>query len=238
MTERVVIVGGTSGIGLATAQRLVDAGREVVISGRNSERLTAALDRLGKNATGQTVDARDPGALETFFAGLGSVDHVVVTVTGAPGTTPFPDVTDEVARAGVEGKLLPHIATARAALPVLRKGGSLTFITAASAGAALPGTAALAAVNAGIEAMVPVLAVELAPVRVNAVSPGVVDTGWWDFLGDAKAEALEGLGAGTPVGRVGKPEDIASAITFLIDNTYTTGVVLRVDGGGRLASAA
>jgi len=236
VTERVVIVGGTSGIGLATAQRMVDSGREVVVTGRSAPKLDAALERLGKNASGQNVDARDPGALADFFAGLGPVDHVVVTVTGAPGTTPFPELTPAVAREGVEGKLLPHMASAHAALPGLR--GSLTFVTAASAGAALPGTAALAAVNAGIEAMVPVLAVELAPVRVNAVSPGVVDTGWWDFLGRARSAALASAAAGTPVRRVGAPEDIAGAIAFMIENTFTTGVVLRVDGGARLASAA
>ncbi|MGW4591248.1 SDR family oxidoreductase [Amycolatopsis thermoflava] len=112
-------------------------------------------------------------------------------------------------------------------------------MTAASAGAAMPGTAALAAVNAGIEAMVPVLAVELAPVRVNAVSPGVIDTPWWDFLdADTKAATFEAMAAGLPARRVGTPDDIAAAIAFLTDNTYTTGVVLRVDGGARLASAA
>jgi NAD(P)-dependent dehydrogenase (short-subunit alcohol dehydrogenase family) len=238
VTERVVIVGGTSGIGLAAAQRLVDGGRDVVVTGRNQAKLEAALARLGKNATGQTLDARDAAALRSFFAEVGQVDHVVVTVTGEPGTKPFADLTESDLREGVDGKLLPHALTAQAALQALRSDGSLTFITAASAGAAMPTTAALAAVNAGIEAMVPVLAVELAPRRVNAVSPGVVDTGWWDFLGDAREGAFADLASGTPVGRVGKPEDIASAIGFLIDNTFTTGVVIRVDGGARLAAAA
>ncbi|SFK24969.1 NAD(P)-dependent dehydrogenase, short-chain alcohol dehydrogenase family [Amycolatopsis sacchari] len=217
MTERVAIVGGTSGIGLATAQWLVDSGREVVVTGR-------------------TLDARDAGALREFFGDLGEVDHVVVTVTGAPGTRPFAEMTEDYLREGVDGKLLPHTLTAQAALKALHRGGSLTFVTAASAGAALPTTAALAAVNAGIEAMVPVLAAELAPVRVNAVSPGVIDTGWWDFLGENREEVLSGMAAGTPVGRVGRPEDIAAAIGFLVDNTFTTGIVVRVDGGARLVS--
>jgi NAD(P)-dependent dehydrogenase (short-subunit alcohol dehydrogenase family) len=234
MTERVVIVGGTSGIGLATAQRLVDGGREVVVTGRNPEKLAAALDRLGKSATGQAVDARDPEALRAFFVGLGGIDHVVATVTGRAGTAPFAELALVDLRDAVEGKLLPHASVAQAALPVLRRDGSLTFVTAASSGGALPHTAHLAAVNASVEAMVPVLAVELAPVRVNAVSPGVIATGWWDFLGDAREETLDSIGRGLPVGRVGQPEDIASAIGFVIDNGFTTGVVLRVDGGGQL----
>jgi NAD(P)-dependent dehydrogenase (short-subunit alcohol dehydrogenase family) len=238
VTERIVIVGGTSGIGLAAAQRLVDAGHEVVVTGRDTVKLAAALEKLGKNASGQAVDARDPAALKEFFAGLGPIDHVVVTVTGPAGTTPFADLTVADLRAGMEGKLLAHAATAQAALPVLSEHGSLTFITAASSGAALPTTAALAAINASVEAMVPVLAVELAPRRVNAVSPGVIDTGWWDFLGEARDQTFESFAAGIPVGRVGQADDIASAIAFLIGNTFTTGVVLRVDGGARLASAA
>ncbi|GAB3587452.1 SDR family oxidoreductase [Amycolatopsis endophytica] len=237
MTERAVILGGTSGIGLATAHRMVDSGREVIITGRSAGKLETALGKLGGSARGSLVDARDYTALQEFFASTGPVDHVVVTVTGAPGTRAFADLTMDGLREGVDGKLVPHTAAARAALPVLR--GSLTFVSAASAGAAMPGTAALAAVNAGIEAMVPVLAVELAPVRVNAVSPGVIDTAWWDFLdADAKAQTFAGIAAGLPAGRVGTADDIASAIAFLADNTFTTGIVLRVDGGGRLGSAA
>ncbi|MGH3756191.1 SDR family oxidoreductase [Actinophytocola sp.] len=239
MTERVVIVGGTSGIGLATAQRMVDAGREVVVTGRDADRLAAALDQLGKSASGHALDARDPDTVDALFAEFGTVDHVVVTATGRPGLTPFLDLTVDDFREGVETKLLPHATTARAAHRVLRPGGSLTFVTAASAGGSMPATAKPAAVNAAIEAMVPVLAVELAPLRVNAVSPGVIDTGWWDFL-DARAReaTFAQIAAGLPVGRIGTAADIASAIAFLADNTFTTGVVLRVDGGGRLSSAA
>lgn len=238
MTEKVVVIGGTSGIGLATAKLLAAGGREVVIAGRDPDKLAKALAELD-GVTGSAVDARDPEALEAFFASTGPVDHVVVTVTGQAGPTPFAEVTGAVLREGVEGKLFAHAAVARAALPYLREDGSLTFVSATSAGAAMPTTAALAAVNAAVEAMVPVLAVELAPRRVNAVSPGVVDTGWWDFLpADARREAFAGFAAGTPAGRIGSPDDIASAIAFVIGNTFTTGVVLRVDGGARLGSAA
>jgi NAD(P)-dependent dehydrogenase (short-subunit alcohol dehydrogenase family) len=239
VTERVVIVGGTSGIGLATAQRLVSGGREVVIAGRDSSKLAAALDRLGDGVTGRVADARDLASLQELFGEVGSVDHVIVTATGPSGTTAFNELTLQGLRAGVEGKLVAHTATAQAAVPALRKDGSITFVTAASAGAAMPTTAALAAVNASVEAMVPVLAVELKPLRVNAVSPGVIDTAWWDFLPeDVRAQAFDGIAATTPVGRIGQPDDVAAAIQFLVDNTFTTGVVLRVDGGARLAAPA
>ncbi|GAB3896188.1 SDR family oxidoreductase [Kibdelosporangium lantanae] len=235
MTERVVVVGGTSGIGLATAERLVEGGREVVVVGRDPDRLAAVVSRLG--VEGFAVDACSASGLAEMFGSLGAIDHVVVTATGPSGTTPFAELTMDHVRAHVEGKLVAHSLVAQAALPTLR--GSITFVTAASAGAAMPTTAALAAVNASVEAMVPVLAVELKPLRVNAVSPGVVDTAWWDFLpGDVKVQVFADVAAGTPVGRIGRPEDVAQAITFLIDNTFTTGVVLRVDGGARLGAAA
>ncbi|MFI7666748.1 SDR family oxidoreductase [Nocardia sp. NPDC049526] len=237
MNNKVVIVGGTSGIGLATARRLAANGAEVVIAGRNEERLAAALAELGPQVTGKVVDARAENELAQLFSEVGPVDHVVVTVTGPSGTTPFRELGLDQLQAHVSGKLLPHVATIQAALPHLAQDGSITLVSAASAGGAMPTTAALAAVNAGVEAIVPVLAVELAPVRVNAVSPGVIDTEWWSFLpADARAEVFAGIAAQTPVGRIGSADDIAKAIEFLTDNTFTTGVVVRVDGGARLGS--
>ncbi|WP_063046484.1 SDR family oxidoreductase [Nocardia pseudovaccinii] len=237
MNNKVVIVGGTSGIGLATARRLAGNGAEVVIAGRNEERLAAALAELGPQVTGKVVDARAENELAQLFSEVGPVDHVVVTVTGPSGTTPFRELGLDHLQAHVSGKLLPHVATIQAALPHLAPDGSITLVSAASAGGAMPTTAALAAVNAGVEAIVPVLAVELAPVRVNAVSPGVIDTEWWSFLPEnARDEVFTGIAAQTPVGRIGTADDIAKAIEFLTDNTFTTGVVVRVDGGARLGS--
>ncbi|WP_167477198.1 SDR family oxidoreductase [Nocardia arthritidis] len=237
MSERVVIVGGTSGIGLATAKRLAARGVAVVIAGRSEQRLAAALAELGPEVTGKTVDARDQQDLARLFAEVGPVDHVVVTVTGPSGTKPFQEIDADHLQAHLSGKLLPHFATVQAALPHLTPNGSITLVSAASAGGSMPTTAALAAVNAGVEALVPVLAVELAPVRVNAVSPGVIDTEWWNFLPDeARADVFAQLSATTPVGRIGTADDIAKAIDFLVDNGFTTGIVVRVDGGARLGA--
>lgn len=239
MSERVVVVGGTSGIGLATAQRLVDGGREVVVTGRQPERLAAALELLGKSASGEIVDATDSAATAAFFERTGPIDHVVITVTAAGGVGAFRELELDSLRNAMDGKLLAHTAAAQSALKTLRADGSLTFITAASSGAAIPGTAGLAAVNASIEAMVPVLAVELAPVRANAVAPGVIDTPWWDWLdADARKATFAQFAEGIPVGRVGHASEVAAAICALVDNNFINGVVLRVDGGARLRSGA
>lgn len=239
MNERVVVIGGTSGIGLATAERQQREGREVIVTGRDKDRLEAALERLRDGATGASVDARDEAATHAFFAALGSVDHVVVAATGATAAGPFHSLPVDQLRTAAEGKLIAQTVAAQGALKVLRPGGSLTFVTAGSAGAAIPGTAGLAAVNAAVEAMVPVLAVELAPIRVNAVSPGIIDTPWWDWLdADSRRQTFDAYAKNAPVGRVGRPEDVADAIAFLIGNTFTSGAVLSVDGGSRLRPGA
>ncbi|WP_433136785.1 SDR family oxidoreductase [Actinomadura nitritigenes] len=236
MNQRAVIVGGTSGIGLATARRLAAEGRDVVITGRNPDRLHAALDRLGGGSvTGAIADARDGDRMRELFTDLGQVDHVVVAVTGERAGGPFTGIRPGALRQAADDKLIAHTITAQAALEVLHQEGSLTFVTAVTAGAAMPETAGLASINAAVAALVPVLAVEVAPVRVNAVAPGVIDTAWWDWLdAEARSETFAALAKTTPVGRVGRPDDVAAAIAYVIDQTFTTGVVLPVDGGLRL----
>jgi NAD(P)-dependent dehydrogenase (short-subunit alcohol dehydrogenase family) len=207
MAEHVFIVGGTSGIGLAAAARLKRLGYATTIAGRDSARLEAARRSLG-----------DVG--------------MVVMDAG-----PLRDVEIDAVRRGFEEKTLPHIACAKAGLPILRKDGSLTFISAVSAYAALPGTAGLAAANAAVAALVPVLAAELRPLRVNGVAPGVVDTPWWDFLpADRRTAVFADYAARTPVGRIGRPEDVADAIAFLIGNGFVNGETIVCDGGIRWAA--
>jgi NAD(P)-dependent dehydrogenase (short-subunit alcohol dehydrogenase family) len=144
----------------------------------------------------------------------------------------LPDV-----KLGFEEKVYAHFATAQAALPFLNPTGSLTFIAGVSAQAAAPGTAGIGAANAAVAQLVPILAVELKPLRVNGVSPGVIDTPWWNaFPEDQKQAIFETYAAKTPVGRVGRPEDIAQAIAFLIGNSFMSGHMLICDGGLRLAT--
>jgi NAD(P)-dependent dehydrogenase (short-subunit alcohol dehydrogenase family) len=238
MRERVAVIGGTSGIGLATARRLADAGRDLAVTGRNPERLAAALQQLPPDTIGAAVDATDVDAMSKFFADLERVDHVVVAATGGSAVGPFQDLEQGQLADAVNGKLLACHAVVKAARPVLRTSGSVTVVSAISAQTALPGSAALAAANAAVDAWVRVLAVEAAPIRVNPVSPGVVDTPWWDFLDDdTRRTTFESYAEMTPVKRVGTADDIAAAIRYLLESSFTTGVVLPCDGGVRLVGA-
>ncbi|MEU8514410.1 SDR family oxidoreductase [Kitasatospora sp. NPDC048722] len=235
--QRVVVMGGSSGIGEAAATAFAADGAEVVITGRDRGRLDAAVARIGGRTTGAPVDATDTEAVAAFFAGGGTVDHLVLAVSGAAGSGPFARLDLADLAHGFDAKFWPQVRVLQAALPHLRADGSVTLITAASARAAIPGTAGLAAINGALEAMVPPLAVELAPLRVNAVSPGVVDTPWWERVPEEQRKALfDGLAATTPVGRVGRPEDVARAIHMFAANTFVTGVVLDCTGGANLAT--
>jgi NAD(P)-dependent dehydrogenase (short-subunit alcohol dehydrogenase family) len=211
----------------------------VVVTGRDQQKLDAAVAQLGAGASGAQFDASDQEAAVAFFDGLGRVDHVVLAAGGSTGAGPFSALPIADLRAAVDQKLIAHVISAQAALRVLSKTGSITFVAATSAGAAFPGTAGLAAANGAVVTMVPVLAVELAPIRVNAVSPGVIDTAWWSWLDEeARAATFDSFAAVTPVGRIGNAAEVAHAITYLIEGEFTTGAVLPVDGGSRLGNVA
>ncbi|WP_217551760.1 SDR family oxidoreductase [Streptomyces sp. GbtcB6] len=227
---RVVIMGGTSGIGLATARRLADDGAEVIVTGRDPERLAAVKEVV---TAAEQVDSTSEEAVAAFFDRTGPFDHLVLAFSpGAVGLGPMADIGLADVRAAFDGKLFPYLFAVQRA----RVTGSITLVSAATARSALAGTVALAAVNGAIERMVSPLAAELAPVRVNAVSPGAVDTPWWDFLPQEQRQAQFAAAAETvPAGRVGRPEDVAAAICYLVDATYVTGSVLPVDGGFTVA---
>jgi NAD(P)-dependent dehydrogenase (short-subunit alcohol dehydrogenase family) len=142
-------------------------------------------------------------------------------------------------RAAFDGKFWPFLIALQAALPHMGREGSITMVGAASAGAPLPGVAGFAAVNGALESMIPALAIELKPLRVNAVSPGVVDTRFWESLGDDQRSAMFAkYASATPVGRIASPADVGEAVASLMANGFITGTILPVDGGLTLAGAA
>ncbi|TWD87176.1 NAD(P)-dependent dehydrogenase (short-subunit alcohol dehydrogenase family) [Variovorax beijingensis] len=233
--QTVAVIGGSSGVGLETVRRLAAAGARVFAAGRDRDKLRQATSSLGGSVSAHAFDACDRGALDAFFETTGPIDHLVLTLSGGEGAGEFAQLDLSSLRRGFEAKFWPQLEAAQAGLKVLRKGGSITFVTAISARNALPGTSGLAAINGALEAMVGSLARELGPSRVNAVSPGLVDTPWWNRMpAAAKDELFRQQVELLPVGRVGQPQDVAHAIEFLIGNGYTTGTVIECDGGLRL----
>jgi NAD(P)-dependent dehydrogenase (short-subunit alcohol dehydrogenase family) len=224
----IVVIGGTSGIGLAVAALLSGTGAPVTILGRNKARLDEAVSHLRASVRGEVADAGDRAALDAVFARVAPIGHLVIAASGGAGAGPFGSVKADDLRRGFEAKFWVHFNSAQAALPHMAPDGSITFISAASARFANPGTAGLGAINGAIDTLVPTLARELAPIRVNAVSPGVIDTPWWS---DKPAGLFEQQSRKAPLGRPGRPEEVADAVAFLIRNTFVTGIVLDVDGG-------
>ena len=237
-----VIMGGSSGIGEATAEVFLRSGTPVTITGRSRDRLDSALTRLqdakpDASVQAHALDARNSDQLRELFGALRGVGFLVLALSGASGAGPIRQLDLGALRAGLEGKTLPYIGCVQAALPALSERASITMVTAGSAQAALPGTAGLAAVNGALEAMVRPLAIELAPIRVNAVSPGVIDTPWWDALPPDRREAMQRSAAtASPVGRIGQPEHVARLVHALATNEFVTGVTVPCDGGLRLTA--
>lgn len=236
--DRVVVIGGGSGMGLSVAEKLVAEGADVLIAGRSEERLRAARVNLGVNRVEiATVDIGERSQVAAMFAGAGRLDHVVVTAADLP-YGPVAKLTEADLMRAVRSKLLGPLFVAQESAARLQPGGSITFTSGIAARRPMRGGSAAAALNSGLEGLVRALAVELAPIRVNAVSPGWTDTPIWDGMAGMtaakKQEAFAGMAARLPAGRIGRPADIAEAVVFLMKSGFSTGTVLDVDGGHRL----
>jgi NAD(P)-dependent dehydrogenase (short-subunit alcohol dehydrogenase family) len=236
--QRVVILGGSSGIGLETARVLTEAGANVVIAGRSPEKVDQALTSLGGSVTGEAVDATSREETQNFFRRLGSFDHLVLTLASNEGAGEFRTLDFAMLHRAFEAKFWPQLIAAQTSLDFLRKDGSLTIVSAVTAHVAFAGAAGFAAINGALEAMVPTLALELQPLRVNAVAPGGIDTPFWGNLPEDMREAFFAQGAAvTPARRMGRSEDVAKVIAMLIDNSFMTSTIIDCDGGARIRSS-
>lgn len=234
--QQVIIFGGSSGIGLATARALRAAGARVTIVSRSQDKLEAAAREIPGLATA-AVDATDTQAVKRYFDQVDAFDHLIITVGGGAPPAPFHEISEAGFRKSFDDKFWAHFAIAQAGRRKLARGGSITFITGAAARRAVPTMVPYAAINGAIEAMVGPMALALAPIRVNAVAPGVIDTPFW---GGMPAAARQGffaqMGGKLPAGRVGSPDDVALAVRYLAENGFVTGSILDVEGGLRHAS--
>ena len=230
--QRIVIIGGSSGMGLATARAAAAAGAAVTIASGDPGRLDAALAGLPGNCDGAVVDTRSETDVAALFARSGQLDHLVYTAADALGQRALKDLSLDEARQLFEVRFWGAIAAVKHAAPRLRPGGSIVLTSGAIGVRPTPG-AALAASGAGaIEGLTRGLAVELAPIRVNAVRPGVIRTPMWDRIPEPQRETLfTTLAERTLTKTIGEADQIAATHLFLMENRFVTGTVLTVDGG-------
>ncbi|HSD19895.1 MAG TPA: SDR family oxidoreductase [Anaeromyxobacter sp.] len=232
-TDRVLVVGGSSGIGLATAEAFAARGHAVTIAARDRDRLAEAARRIGARASTVSLDLRDQASVRAAL-GTERFLHVVLAAADlryAPLLAmPLGDLQHVF-----DSKLFGYVRVVQAVAPRLPPDGSVTLVSGIASERPSPGAAAVAAVNGAIEALGRALAVELSPVRVNVVSPGVTDTPSWSGLGEGRERFFAEVASRLPAKRVGKPEDVAAVILAVATNRFSSGAVFHVDGGGRLS---
>ncbi|RWP48924.1 SDR family oxidoreductase [Mesorhizobium sp.] len=237
LNQRVVIVGGTSGMGMGAARAASQAGAEVIALGRRPSAKLSAEQSAHGSITFQSLDMTDDAAVEQAFETLGALDHLLITATppSPGGTFLFQTMAD--AQAVLSGKFLGSWSCARHAAPKMRKGGSITFTTGGLVTRPRMGASMMMVAFAALEALTRALALELGPIRVNTIRPGVIDSEMWAGMPQTKREAFFALVRERfPVGRVGKVDDIGKAALFLMTNDFVTGAILEVSGGETLVS--
>ncbi len=226
----VLVIGRGSGIARAVVLAARDAGARVVAAGRSPEALAAAYDGE-PGITVETVDVTDDASIVALGERLGTLDHIVSTAS-ARARGRLQDLDRDAVRASFDTKVIGPLMLAKHLGPRLDEGGSIVLFSGVAAFKIAVGTLAVAITNGAADTLTRSLALELAPIRVNAVSPGVIDTGAWDALGETpKAAMFAEQSKLNPAGRIGSADDIAQAVLFALTNTFLTGVTLAVDGG-------
>ena len=234
--QRIVILGGSSGIGLATAQAAAQEGASIAIASSRKARVDEALATLPPGAEGHALDLTDEMAVKTFFAGVGPFDHLVFTAGETLQLGRLSETDIAKAHSFFDLRYWGAYMAAKYASNNIRPGGSMVFTSGLAGARPHAGWSLGASICSAMEGLTRALAVELAPIRVNIVSPGVVESPLWSTMTATDREALYRQTAERlPVNHVGQVEEIAEAYLYLMRQTYGTGQVLRVDGGGELA---
>jgi NAD(P)-dependent dehydrogenase (short-subunit alcohol dehydrogenase family) len=237
--QRIVAFGGTSGIGLGVAQSALDEGAFVIVASGRAERVESARVELARRwparATAQILDVTREDAIKEFFESVGPFDHLVYTAGEDLPLGPVASIDLRQARARFDVRYWGAVAAVKYALKSIRKNGSIVLTSGFSATRPRSGWTSQASIQSAIEGLTRALAVELGPIRVNCVSPGLTRTPRWDAWSNAARQAFySDEERRLPVGRVGEAAELASAYIYFMKNTYATGNVLSVDGGGAL----
>ena len=229
--KNVVIIGGTAGIGLAAAQAAAAAGAKVWAAGRSEEHIESAKQVANGSFEVRQADTHDAASLEAIFKEVGTVDHLVSAAVGGERTLkPFLEQTEDQFKAAYD-KLWGYAKVVRVGAAYLAEDGAITLVSGSPARKIRPAQSPLSCVGASVENLVRCLAVEMAPVRVNVVSPGTVDTAMFDWMGDEKQSKLAAMTATHLIKRAGTSEEVAQGILFVMQNGFVTGTTIDVDGG-------
>jgi NAD(P)-dependent dehydrogenase (short-subunit alcohol dehydrogenase family) len=227
--KTVLVVGRGSGIARAISLLVCSQGARVVVAGRDKAQLADAYDDPGISA--EVVDMTDDGSIAALAERVGPVDHVVSTAS-ARARGNLAELQRANLRTSFDTKVIGPTMLAKYLAPQINPGGSFVLFSGVHAFKHNVGYLGVGITNGAVDFLTRWLAVELAPVRVNAISPGVIDTGAWDAMGeDGKRDYFKNIAAHNPAGRIGTPDDIAGAVLFAMTNTFMTGMTLKIDGG-------
>ncbi|MFJ8517443.1 SDR family oxidoreductase [Lysinibacillus xylanilyticus] len=233
--KKVVIIGGSSGIGLESAKQLVAQGAEVIIASRSEEKLLIAKEQLGVRAATFTLDTTQEQQVQSFFEKIGQFDHLVISAAETSGGSFLQSDTAQ-ARQLFENKFWGQYYAAKYGASKISPNGSITLFSGVVAYKSMVGSAMLGAVNAAVSNLGKTLALELAPIRVNIVSPGIIDTPSRSKMPEeARNSFYATVENKLPVKRIGRAEDVAQSVLYLLQNSFVTGTVLHVEGGHILA---
>jgi NAD(P)-dependent dehydrogenase (short-subunit alcohol dehydrogenase family) len=229
--QRIVIIGGTSGLGFATAKAASAEGAAVVVASRRKASVDRALANLPQGTEGHALDVTDEAAVRDFFERIGAFDHLVYTAGEPVLNASLAQTEIGTAQRFFGIRYFGALTAAKYGAPHLRPGGSIVLTSGIASTRPQGGTAVVSSVVAAIEGLTRALALELAPIRVNAVVPSIIRTEMW---GDDPEELYAAVARSLPLRRVGEPEDVAEAYLYLMRNRHTTGTLLTIDGGAVL----
>ncbi|MET8871748.1 SDR family oxidoreductase [Nocardia sp. NPDC004604] len=248
--KKLLVIGGGSGIGQQIAADALIAGAHVVIAGRDPKAISAAVARIAddhlagvtpgtdeatiaERVFGATVDLTDEDSIRMLAEQTGDLDYLV-SVAAAHANGPVAQLDRTAITRAFDAKVIGPLLLAKHFAPQIRTGGAILLFSGVAAWRPAPERTVMATTNGAVSFLAEALAVELAPIRVNALSPGIVDSGAWDKMGTAKNQFFTDVATVNPARRVGHPSDISAAALLALTNPFLTGTTLHIDGGGRL----